>query len=48
MAFLSQFLIILSFTLAGEALQRWIPFPIPASVYGLLLLFAALCSGLVK
>lgn len=48
MAFLSQFLIILSFTLAGEALQRWLPFPIPASVYGLLLLFAALCSGLVK
>ena len=42
MAFLSQFLIILSFTLAGEALQRLLPFPIPASVYGLLLLFAAL------
>ena len=48
MAFLSQFLIILSFTLAGEALQRLLPFPIPASVYGLLLLFAALCMGLVK
>jgi holin-like protein len=48
MAFLSQFVIILSFTLAGEALQRLLPFPIPASVYGLLLLFAALCMGLVK
>ena len=48
MAFLSQFLIILSFTLAGEGLQRILPFPIPASVYGLLLLFAALCLGLVK
>ena len=48
MACLSQLLIIMSFTLAGEALQRILPFPIPASVYGLLLLFAALCVGLVK
>ena len=48
MACLSQFLIILSFTLAGEALQRILPFPIPASVYGLILLFLSLCLGLVK
>lgn len=48
MKYLSQFLIIMGFTLAGEALQRLIPLPIPASVYGLLLLFAALCFKLVK
>ena len=48
MKYLSQFCIILGFTLAGEALQRLIPIPIPASVYGLVLLFAALCTGLVK
>lgn len=48
MKYLSQFLIILGFTLAGEALQRLIPLPIPASVYGIVLLFAALCLGLVK
>ena len=48
MNYLSQFLIILSFTLAGEALQRLIPLPVPASVYGLVLLFAALCLKLVK
>lgn len=48
MKYLSQFLIILGFTLAGEALQRLIPLPIPASVYGIALLFAALCLGLVK
>lgn len=48
MKYLSQFLIILSFTLAGEALQRIIPLPIPASVYGLVLLFLALCAKLVK
>lgn len=48
MKYLSQFLIILSFTLGGEALQRLIPLPIPASVYGLSLLFFALCLKLVK
>lgn len=48
MKYLSQFLIILGFTLAGEALQRIIPLPIPAAVYGLVLLFTALCLGLVK
>ncbi len=48
MEYLSQFLIILGFSLAGECLQRWIPLPIPASVYGLVLLFAALCLKIVK
>ena len=38
----------MGFTLAGEALQRLVPLPIPASVYGLVLLFLALLSGLVK
>lgn len=48
MKYLSQFLIIMGFTLTGEALQRIIPLPIPASVYGIVLLFGALCLGLVK
>lgn len=48
MKYLSQFCIILGFTLTGEALQRLLPLPIPASVYGLVLLFTALCTGLVK
>lgn len=48
MKYLSQFLIILGFTLLGEALQRLIPLPIPAAVYGLVLLFLALCTGIVK
>ena len=47
MKYLSQFCIILGFTFAGEALQRLIPLPIPASVYGLVLLFTALCTGIV-
>ena len=48
MKYLSQFLIIMGFTFAGEALQRLLPLPIPASVYGLILLFAALWAGIVK
>ena len=48
MKYLSQFLIILGFTFLGEALQRIIPLPIPASIYGLALLFLALCLKIVK
>ena len=48
MKYLSQFCIILGFTLAGEALQRLLPLPIPASVWGLALLFLALCARIVK
>lgn len=48
MKYLNQFLIILGFTVTGEALQRLIPLPIPASVYGIVLLFVSLCTGLVK
>lgn len=48
MKYLTQFLRILAFTLAGELLQRMVPLPIPASVYGLVLLFGALNTGLVK
>lgn len=38
----------MGFTLVGEALQRLLPLPIPASVYGLVLLFLALCTRIVK
>lgn len=48
MKYLNQFLIILGFTLLGEVLQRIVPLPIPASVYGIVLLFLSLCFGLVK
>ena len=48
MKYLTQFLRITGFTLVGELLQRLVPLPIPASVYGLVLLFAALCFGVIK
>ena len=46
MKYARQFLIILAFSFAGEALRLLIPLPVPASVYGLILLFAGLCLGL--
>lgn len=48
MKYLNQFCIILCFSLLGEVLSRVIPVSIPGSVYGILLLFLALCIGLVK
>ena len=48
MKYLTQFLRIAAITLVGELLQRLIPLPVPASVYGLILLFIALCTGVIK
>ena len=45
MKYVKQLLIILAFTLVGEVLARVIPFPIPAAIYGFVLLFVALCTG---
>lgn len=48
MKYLKQLLIILAFTFVGEVLHLLIPLPIPASIYGLLLLFLALHTGLLR
>lgn len=48
MKFLKQFSLILLFSFLGEVLHVWIPLPIPASVYGLVLLLAALVLGICK
>ena len=48
MKYIKQLLIILIFSLAGELLQLLLPIPIHASVYGLILLFLALCTKLVR
>ena len=48
MKYLKQLLVIVAFSLAGEALQAWIPLPIPAAIYGIVLLLSALCTGLLK
>lgn len=48
MKYLLQFLLIGAFYYLGELLHELIPLPIPAAVYGLVLLFAVLCTGLLK
>lgn len=46
--YLLQFLVILAVSLFGELLNRVVPLPIPASIYGMLILFVALCTGVIK
>lgn len=46
--YIFQFARITAFCLAGEVLAAVLPLPIPASVYGLLLLAAALKFGVIK
>ena len=46
--YLLQFLVILAVSLLGELLNRVVPLPIPASIYGMLILFVALCTGVIK
>lgn len=48
MNILRQFSIILLISLAGEALSFLIPLPIPASIYGIVILFLLLCAGVLR
>ncbi len=48
MKYARQFLIILAVTFAGELLHYVIPLPVPASIYGFLLLLLLLCCGALK
>ena len=48
MKYITQFLYILLFCALGELLEAVIPLPIPAAIYGLVLLLIALSTGLLK
>ena len=48
MKYLLQFLIIVAISFLGELLHYFISLPIPASIYGIILLFAALQMGWLK
>lgn len=48
MKVLRQFLIILIISLLGEILNWLLPLPFPASVYGLVLMLAALMTGIIR
>ncbi|MGD9569646.1 MAG: CidA/LrgA family protein [Sedimentibacter sp.] len=48
MKYIKQLVIIFSITFLGEVLHTFIPLPIPASIYGLLLMLACLQTKIVK
>ena len=47
MKYLKQFGIILLIAFAGEVLHALLPLPIPAGIYGIILLFLCLCTKLL-
>lgn len=48
MKYIKQLFWILLFSGIGELLQKVIPLPIPAAIYGMVLMLTALCTGLLK
>lgn len=48
MKYLKQFLLILLISFTGELLHQWLPLPVPASVYGFVILLSGLISGVIK
>lgn len=48
MRYIKQILIIIIISFIGELLNYFIPLPVPGSIYGMILLFILLCSGMVK
>ena len=48
MKYIRQITVVLAVSFVGEILNAVIPLPIPASIYGLVLMFLLLESGLVK
>lgn len=45
MKLLKQFLIILAISFVGEILKYLLPLPVPASIYGMVILFIGLLTG---
>ena len=48
MKYMKQFCLIMFISFLGEVLHHYLPLPIPASIYGLVILFAGLMTGVVK
>lgn len=48
MKYVKQFMIVLFISFLGEVLKYVLPFPVPASIYGLVLLFLCLETGLLR
>lgn len=47
MKYLRQFLMILAISFIGEILKYFLPLPIPASIYGMMILFIGLLTGII-
>ena len=48
MKYIKQFLVILGITFLGEILKLCLPLPIPASIYGMVIMFFGLMTGIIK
>lgn len=48
MKYIKQFALIVLMTFIGECLNFLIPLPVPASIYGMVLLFLCLQTGILK
>ena len=48
MKYIKQFMIILAISFIGELLKYLLPLPVPASIYGMVLMFLALLTGVLK
>ena len=48
MKYLKQFSVILTMTFLGEVLHLLLPLPVPASIYGMVLLLISLMTGIIK
>lgn len=48
MKYMKQLLFILLITAIGELLAYFIPLPIPSSIYGMVLMFVALVTNIIK
>ena len=46
--YLKQLMLIMSVSFIGELLNRLLPFPVPGSVYGLVLMLICLLTGLIR
>ena len=45
---IKQFCIIIAISFVGEILNKIVPLPIPASIYGIVILFTLLCTKVIK
>lgn len=48
MKYVKQFVIIIAISFIGEFLKYVLPLPVPASIYGMVLMFAALLTGVLQ